>query len=207
MGKITLIESLHDTGAVASGVTVQSNLIPNLEVYGFVNSRKIEECGYVSYTKGVINKSPANQIVCSHFISQPTGDVNNKYTVAPIYDSIRIATSEQHFPLKDLYVPSLVNEWFYKELKKRLGNGMSTTVSEKNLKAANLQKNISVVDGELCMSCLAGDILLSNKQGLVTGIGEDVLVVCRYVHEATGNICYVQYSLDEVFTDSDSLPF
>ena len=44
-------------------------------------------------------------------------------------------------------------------------------------------------------------IQIIDKDGEIKSIGENIIVVCRYLHTETGTMCYTQYNLNEVFVD------
>ena len=56
-----------------------------------------------------------------------------------------------------------------------------------------------IKDGKAMMPIHKGDILCQHIiDNSTKSIGQELLAVCRYIHSATGRMCYTQYGLDEL---------
>ena len=97
------------------------------------------------------------------------------------------------------YIPSLIGKELYRKIKSRHGNGV--TVRDYDLKKANFPSCISAIDGKAILTAPAGHVQILDKDGVIKSIGENIMVVCRYLHAETGTMCYTQYNLNEVFVD------
>lgn len=87
----------------------------------------------------------------------------------------------------------------YRKIKSRHGNGV--TVRDFDLRKADFPSRISAIDGKAMLSAPAGHVQILDKDGVIKSIGENIMVVCRYIHAETGTMCYTQYNLNEVFID------
>lgn len=208
MVRITLEDYLKKNGSVQSGITAKSNLIDKLEVYGFVNACKDEDMYNVGYTgcflNGIVNKEPACQIILSNYIYQVTThysgkDLTREGMPIPVFHTLAVSKSEGQYNVEDIYVPSLIGKQLYRKIKSRHGTGV--TVSDNDLKKGNFPSCISAIDGKAIMTAPAGHVQILDKDGVIKSIGENIMVVCRYLHAETGTMCYTQYNLNEVFVD------
>lgn len=209
MNKISLEDLLKNKGNLHCGMIAQSILVNKLEVCGYVNVCLDESMYFFDaksdlFLNGVINKDPIGQIVLSNYIHQVITYTNGKALliqaiVFPIFKSISVSKKESSYNIEDLFIPSLEGNRYFKEIKSRKGNGV--VVQESKLRKALFPSNIQEVEGKAIMTAQPGHIQCFDKHGVMKGVGENILVVCRYLHEGTGKMCYVQYNLDEVFVD------
>jgi hypothetical protein len=213
MAKVNLKEKLLESKQVSSNIIVSSVLLDKLEVYGYVNSCRAKDMLSIpknSYStaslNGIVNKSPASEIVCSNFIYQVIAYYDGKQNTSmglssPIYKSLSINSEQMKYNLEDLYIPSLLSNTLYIKIKARIGTGV--TVTDSIIKKNSFPENIIAEDSKAMFIAEEGAILLKNKDGEIRSIGEEVLVVCRYLHPESGIMCYTQFSLDELFVESE----
>lgn len=209
MERITLEEYLQKHGTISSGMVGKSNLIDKLELYGFVNACKDENMyteywGGVKYPNGLVNKETGGQIVLSNNLCQVVDiyyntELSQVQRITPVFKSVRISDSEEDYGVENLHIPSLAGNKLYKEIKKRHGQGR--TVSDNELKKNNFPSNITAQDGKAVLHATEGHIQLLDKDDEVKSIGENIMAVCRYLHETTGAMRYTQLNLDEVTID------
>ena len=83
-----------------------------------------------------------------------------------------------------------VSEWL---LEKTDGNGADVFFE-------CVGKNETVAQA-VDLTAPAGHVQLFDKNGAIKSIGENIMVICRYLHAETGTMCYTQYNLNEVFVD------
>lgn len=204
----TLEEYLNENGSVQSGIIVKSNLMDKLEIYGFVNSCKDEDMYNEVYTglilNGIVNKDPMGQIVLSNYIYQITThfkgkEITREGMAIPIFHTLVISESEEHYNVEDIYIPSLYGRHLYRKIKSRYGNGV--IVRDSDLKNAKFPPHINAVEGKAILNAPIAHIKLLDNDGVIKSIGENIMVVCRYLHAETGTMCYTQYNLNEVFVD------
>ena len=117
----------------------------------------------------------------------------------PIFQSLVVSESEGQYNVEDLYVPSLVGRQLYRKIKSRLGNGV--VVREYDLEKAKFPSYIKAIEGKAILNAPKSHIQIIDKDGEIKSIGENIMVVCRYLHTETGTMCYTQYNLNEVFVD------
>lgn len=208
MDRITLKEYLKKNGSVQSGMTVKSNLVDKLEIYGFANACKDEDMYNEVYAElilnGIVNKEPKCQIVLSNHIYQVTThysgkEITREGMVIPLFQTLVVSESEGQYNVEDFYVPSLIGKQLYRKIKSRHGNGV--TVRECDLEKAKFPSCIKAIGGKAILNAPVAHIQLLDKDGVIKSIGENIMVVCRYLHAETGTMCYTQYNLNEIFVD------
>lgn len=208
MNRITLEEYLKKKHALHSGMTAKSKLIGRLEIYGFVNACVDTDMYYETYAglylNGVVNKEPHRQIVLSNYIYQVSSHVAGKDVVeagiaTPVFKSLRLSESAECYNVEDLHIPSLCGNSLYREIKRRCGQGV--IINESKMKKAKFPSHITVQDGKAVYNAPEGHVQLLDADGEVKSVGENVMAVCRYVHETTGAMCYALYNLNEVYDD------
>ena len=213
MAILTLNDMLLKSNQLASNIIVSSVLIKKLEVYGYVNSCRVENMLDIPNNQmaivgvnGIVNKSPISEIVCSNYIYQVITVFDGKQAssigiASPVYKSLYINEKQTKLNLEDIYVPSLFSNPTYRKIKARIGTGV--VVTESMINKSGLPKNIIAEDNKAMFIAEEGMILLKNKDGIIRSVGEELLAVCRYLHPETGAMCYTQYSLDELLIDND----
>lgn len=208
MDRITLEDYLKKNGSIQSGMIAKSILIDKLEIYGFVNACKDKDMYNEVYAgliiNGIVNKEPKRQIILSNYIYQVTThysgkDITREGMAIPIFQTLAISGTDGQYNVEDIYIPSLVGKQLYRKIKSRHGNGV--TVRDYDLKKADFPSCISAIDGKAFLTAPAGHVQIIDKDGVIKSIGENIMVVCRYLHAETGTMCYTQYNLNEVFVD------
>lgn len=208
MNRITLEDYLKKNGSVQSGITAKSNLIDKLEIYGFINACKDEDMYNEIYTglflNGIVNKEPKCQIILSNHIYQVTShyrgkDITREGIAIPIFQTLSVSEAEGQYNVEDIYIPSLIGKQLYRKIKSRYGNGV--VVRDYDLKKADFPSHISAIDGKAMLTAPAGHVQILDKDGAIKSIGENIMVVCRYLYAENGTMCYTQYNLNEVFVD------
>lgn len=208
MESITLEMYLQEKGTVSKGLICHSALIKKLEIYGFVNARKDKNKYNKSYAhlffNGLINKDPKGQIIMSSHIFQATtyyegNEIVKAGNVTPIYPEIRLSETKAEYNIENLRVPFLLSTHLYDKIKSRRGTGVSVT--EQEFTKAKWGDNYKLVDGKVMLEAPEYHVQCLNKDGVIKGIGENLMAVCRYLHEETGTMCYTQYNLDEIYLD------
>lgn len=208
MKRITLEDYLKNHGSVHCGMNAKSNLIDKLEIYGFANACNDEDMYNDVYAglilNGIVNKEPKRQIVLSNYIYQVTTHYSGKEITSegmaiPIFQSLVVSGSEGQYNVENLYVPSLVGKQLYRKIKSRHENGV--VIREYDLEKAKFPSYIKAIEGKAILNVPKSHIQIIDKDGEIKSIGENIIVVCRYLHTETGTMCYTQYNLNEVFVD------
>ena len=202
MKRVTLEEYLQDHGSIQSGIIVNSTLTNKLEIYGFVNACRDEDMYNDAlaglFINGVINKEPSRQIVLSNYIYQVTHHYRGK-EIIQVFRSLCVSKSEECYNVEDLYIPSLIGKTLYKKIKSRFGNGVP--VRESKLRKEGFPSNIIEMEGKAIFKAPEGHIQLLDKDFVTKSIGENIMAVCRYLHDSSGTMCYTQYNLNELYID------
>lgn len=208
MYRITLEDYLKREKVISSGMIVKSNLIERLEIYGFINACADEDMYNEDYAglilNGIVNKETKHQIVLSNHLYQVSyhfcgKELKQEGMVIPIFQSLEYSQQESQYNVENLYVPSLIGKQLYRKIKSRFGNGV--TVSDYELNKAKFPSHIKAVEGKAIYNAPSPHVQFVDKEGVVKSIGENIIVVCRYLHTLTGTMCYTQYNLNEVFVD------
>lgn len=210
MSKISLLEFLRQGGALKTSAKVSSVLLPQLEVYGFVNSVGDDNLFASTWRglqpNGVVNKAAYRQIVCSKYLYQilecPDGDKTAmRSSVSPIFYSVTKCLETTVVDVAELYIPSLVNDKLYRDIKARIGTGMK--VSEQTLRRSSFPDYIKSVEDKAVAEIAPGTFVCNDYFGNPKSVGEEIMAVCRYLHPETGTMCYAQYGLDELYMESE----
>lgn len=211
MAKIILKEKLEQEGFLSCNIIVSSALIKNLEIYGFVNSCDremiVSESNYNKTTNklnGVVNRDYSNPIISSNYMYQVMDYFNGAAFMTtglqtPIFKSLLMCSEETELNVENIWIPSLWANSYYQKIKSRVGTGVA--VNEYEIKKAKMPSSITAKDGKAMLAVSTGAILMIDSSGEVASVGDDVLVVCRYINNQTGRLCYVIYGLDELFYD------
>ena len=209
--RITLQEHLDKYGWLKSGMIAKSVLIDKLEIYGFVNCSKEIKTSYSNYnfrnvlSNIVVNKSSTSQIIQSNYIYQVVNiEGQSKGIVSPIYNRLTKSENNIEVDIKQLHIPKLFYNTTYKKIRSRYKDG-NQPIKLTNYEQKTLEEylEISIKEGKLMVVIHNGDILCQNNDDTIKSIGEEILVVCRYIHDLTGNMCYTQYGLDELTIELD----
>lgn len=213
MVKITLAEKFQTEKVLQSGLIVSSKLIGKLEVYGFLNSCKgVEIIVESSYGKpggfnNFVNSMNFGDVLCAGYMAQPCRVIDEKGTTIAgmrlhqVFASLEVTDKELLLDLADLDIPSLFYNPAYLILKKRnsavrLGyNAKYTHYFPKNIKRSE--------KGAFEHTTEVGDILCRDKDGVVKGIGDHLVAICRYLSPQTGMMCYAYMEFDELYVEEE----
>lgn len=209
MEKKRLNDFLEKEGELNSGITVSSSLIKNLEVYGFINCkcRTDIKSGYGlkdinSYGDVEIGIEPSKCHFFSFFMKQ-----ENKVT--PIYPTISICQENTAVDVKELYIPSFIgvsrsinggivyDDSLYSNIKRRFGVGYEVT--EKEWLKAGWPSRYTLKDSVVLSQIQKGEIVLKDADGCIKSVGESIVVLCRYIHEETGELRFFFSRLEHLY--------
>lgn len=207
---ITLTDVFTRDCVLKSGIIGESLLIGKLEVYGYVNSIDDDELLDLVLddvlSGEALFKNSDNQNVLSNHILQYNYSPKKRNTVtenyvAPIFKEVKIAKKADKYDIRDLYIPSIAMDVYYKRIKSRDNR---FTPTEQGLRYHKFPDNIHMEDGVVTYTSEVGDFLFLDKDRVIKGIGEKVMAVCRYIHRETGKMCYTLYDLDEIMISDES---
>lgn len=198
MGKQTLSDVLLSKGHLESKISADSNLVSNLEIYGFVNSAGIH---YLYGSKGLhynlfVNLDNEDDLIISNILYQGSKDHSN--IVFPIYSALSVTEKPLELPLSKLHVPSLMENTSYLPLRR---SGYQPRDTKTPFSPKERYKKI---DQEWYMLINSGEILLLDVNGKIQSVGEDIIAICRYLSKENGSIQYTKYRLDELFINIES---
>lgn len=206
MLKKTLQQQLVETGSIESGIIVSSNLIKRVEVCGFVNMQKADTTSLeklLGESFSMVNKAPYHQFIMSDYLYQirqylRKGTFTTRGITVPIFSSLKINREKLEINIEDLIIPSLETNTTYIKIKNRYGSGVVVT---DNMASNCFPKEFSITakDGKAMLNIPIGSIICMARDGSIKSVGEEILAVCRYLDPETGNMCYTQYSLYELF--------
>ena len=208
MAKKTLQEVFKCVRTLSSGIQVSNSLIQDMEVVGYLNSASVDTLLQLNFSPfnmgGVINHSVDKQLICSNYLYQVKEDESNgnpayRGKLYPIFKQIKMATTEMNIPLNQMDIPSLRMNCLYRKIKERVGTDV--VVSEYELRKSKMPDYIHLENGKLMYHIIADDVLCYDRHEMCRSVGDDILVLCRYVHVSTGNVCYAQFELTDVYTE------
>lgn len=199
MRKVSIREKLFTEGEVNRGIVVSSNLVKELEIYGFVNCSYDDSLlsGVSSYpAKGNIQLSSRECLIYSYYLRKDE-------IVHPVYRTVAIAHESVDINVENLYIPSYRSygqyggNWLYNQIKSRYGTGK--TVTDNEWVKGHFPSRFSMSEGKVFMHIEKGEVVLKDKFGVVRSVEEEAIAVCRYLNLETGEIQYLFYCLDEIF--------
>ena len=203
MIKTTLKQRLEENGCLEKGLLVSSLLIKEIEVCGFINGVKNfsqTDDKFLHQFNSILNKAPHRMLVRSGMVHQifeyfNGSQISSMNCVFPIFTTLSVNESVFEMNLKDIHIPALEKSSIYREIRQ----GFKRFLTDDKLRKNGFPEFIKVKDDKVICEIAPGKILCLNKNGEIRSLGEDVQVLCRYLHSETGTMCYTIYSLDELF--------
>lgn len=203
MIKSTLKQHLEENGCIEKGILVSSILIKEIEVCGFLNGVKNftqTEDKFLYLFNSILNKAPYRMLVHSGMVRQVFEyhngtQITSKNCTFKIHSTLTVNHESFEINLKDIHIPSLEK----KEIYRKIWAGLNCPVTEDKLRKNGFPDFVKEKDGQAVCEIDPGQILCLNEDGEIRSLGDDIQVLCRYLHEETGTMCYTIYSLDELF--------
>lgn len=203
MIKTTLKQRLEENGCLEKGLLVSSLLIKEIEVCGFLNGVKNfrqTDDKFLHLYNSILNKAPHRMLVRSGMVHQIFEYFDGSQTksmncVFRIYTTLTINESVFEMELKDIHIPALEKSSIYREIRQ----GFKRFITDDKLRKNGFPEFIKIKEDKVVCEIAPDKILCLNKDGEIRSLGEDIQVLCRYLHPETGIMCYTIYSLDELF--------
>ena len=203
MIKTTLQQRLEENGCLEKGLLVSSLLIKEIEVCGFLNGVKSfgqTDGKFLHLYNSILNKAPHRMLVRSGMVHQifeyfDGSKISSMNCVFRIYTTLTVNESDFEMDLKDIHVPALEKSSIYRDIKQ----GFKCFITDDKLRRNGFPEFIKVKEDKVVCEIAPGKILCLNKDGEIRSLGEDIQVLCRYLHPETGIMCYTIYSMDELF--------
>ena len=203
MIKTTLQQRLEENGCLEKGLLVYSLLIKEIEVCGFLNGVKSfgqTDDKFLHLYNSILNKAPHRMLVRSGMVHQifeyfDGSKISSMNCVFRIYTTLTVNESDFEMDLKDIHVPALEKSSIYRDIKQ----GFKCLITDDKLRKNGFPEFIKVKEDKVVCEIAPGKILCLNKDGEIRSLGEDIQVLCRYLHPETGIMCYTIYSMDELF--------
>ena len=203
MIKTTLKQHLEEKGNLEKGILVSSLLIKEIEVCGFLNGIKNfyqTEPRLLHMINSILNKAPHRMLVQSGLVHQifeynHGGSIISTNCIFVIYPYLSINNKAFEVELKDVHIPSLEKSCLYNDIRR----GLKRFITEDKLRRNDFPDFIKFKDNKIICEIEPGKIMCLNNDGIVRSLGEDIQVLCRYLHKETGTMCYTIYSLDELY--------
>ena len=121
--------------------------------------------------------------------------ISSMNCVFRIYTTLTVNESDFEMDLKDIHVPALEKSSIYRDIRQ----GFKRFITDDKLRKNGFPEFIKVKEDKVVCEIAPGKILCLNKDGEIRSLGEDIQVLCRYLHPETGIMCYTIYSMDELF--------
>lgn len=194
---------LNTENVLKAEFSTASSLINNLEVYGFIaiDSTEIEFINFQTTINDIVDTGNSNNIVCGDRLMQtlylPDSKGKVKFTnqVVPIYKEICYAKEEKDYNLSSIYVPAFTSIELYKKMRKKI---LKIGVNDYNLRRYNFPLNVIDKNGVTTYISKENDILFKDKDGVVKGISDKAMAICRYINPITGNISFGIFELEDL---------
>ena len=203
MIKTTLMQRLEENGCLEKDFLVSSLLIKEIEVCGFLNGvKKFRQTDdqFLHLYDSILNKAPHRMLVRSGMVHQifeyfNGSQISSMNCVFRIFPTLTINQSVFEMNLKDIHIPALEKSSIYRDIRK----GFKRTITNDKLRKNGFPEFIKIKDDNVICEIEPGKILCLNREGEIRSLGEDIQVLCRYLHPETGIMCYTIYSLDELY--------
>ena len=203
MIKTTLKQRLEENRKKKKGLLASSLLIKEIEVCGFLNGVKNfgqTDDKFLHLYNSILNKAPHRMLVRSGMVHQifeyfDGSKISSMNCVFRIYTTLTVNESDFEMDLKDIHVPALEISSIYRDIKQ----GFKRFITDDKLRKNGFPEFIKVKEDKVVCEIAPGKILCLNKDGEIRSLGEDIQVLCRYLHPETGIMCYTIYSMDELF--------
>lgn len=190
-----LSDLLYSNKELTSGMIVESKLVKEFEIYGFIPYTENANSIPLDMRLGII---ASDRFACSTVQSSLLLDLpsQKQHVVFPIYRKLVCDNMEHDLLLENLYVCSLKTNYYYKEFRNK------KQVYFQHLKKASPQ--IFMDDSQkICYKTLPKEILMYKKTSYsidcVSAVTFCFLVVCRFINSVTGGISYTIYPPEDLF--------
>lgn len=193
MKRINLLDYLKAQKTIQNGMLVKSSLIDKLEIFGFLNDTEPENflnniCELTIQTDGSVN---LHNMISIYSGFMKTGNKAYEY-----YTSLSINDSRMEINIENLYIPSLSRKDLYKSIRKKSN---TRQITDDLLWKKFLTTSVIAKDGSAIRVIEEGEILMKDRHGNVKSVAEDIVVICRYVNNATGLLSYTMLSINDLF--------
>ncbi len=196
----SLLDVLYSKKELVTGMIVGSQLIKELEIYGFIPY--IEDTNLDSnigvpldMRLGVIASDRVSFSIAEHSLTQ--GLTQKKgYVILPIYRKIRYDNAEHDLLLENLYVFSFRCNNIYNDFRNRKLSQLQNLTK--------VSSRISIDNSrDVHYKTKSDEILMYKKRSYpidkVSGVASYLLIVCRFLNSVTGRISYVIYPPEDLF--------
>lgn len=181
------------------GLEVNHTLSKKMVIYGFVPVYKKDE--FITFDDDLL---PMNEfhICCNVLTSKRFDDYTNKYKTVtkPIFDIVKVCDKSEKLILNEIYEPELTNTQPNEYSKMR--SYRNTRFSKKYSRPEIIEKSTSDPQQYL-YNTTRGEYLFLDHNNDVRGVGNDFMVICRYINPVTGQIDFSMFRPDELFCESE----
>lgn len=189
------------------GTKVSCELIPEMVIHGFVSNDLAGEADVPlkSIISDMAGLSADNQVVCSdrlfqvHVVAERTKECA-KNVVMPIFHHVELDPEPHELPLETIYYQPLTGDITYNCIKACKGGG-GYNVSESSFRNTKLGDKLIVKDHRAFLKTEYGDVICKDAEGCITGVCGCFLVLCRYIHQATGKMNFALFEMNELYVE------
>lgn len=205
---------LKKYGFLKFGMIANNSLLKEIEIYGFANCSKemFDEFKYKHYhLLGIIDKDSSHQVIRGTYMYQVIEWFDGEkiqYTglTTPLYLGLRLSKEDALMDISNLYIPDLISNELYNRIRSRRGSGVEVTPQlvnrykvPKGIRDIWSSHNIEVKDGKAFLPVKKGDILCIHAvDHAIKSIGQEIVVIGRYICKETGRLFYANFNLDEL---------
>lgn len=221
--KENLMDLLHSEGQLNAGMQVRTNVLKDMEIYGFIPMTFVGDYLGISYKTQTVDMMMKNTIIVSDRLSvifeklEPRNGGSfmskaEKNEVHPIMRCVHLQENNKklRLPLFGLYVPQFRYEKYYLDFRKnvvpvvgRAGSlpGVVVVEEEDRSKPIDPQHPEETTTVQVCYYELNENELLfgHNTHSQVRAVGEEFVVICRRLNPVTGNSVLEIFNPEELY--------
>lgn len=189
-----LFDLLYSNNELTSGMIVGSKLVKELEIYGFIPYTEKTNSIPLDMRLGIIasDRFAYSLLQSSSLLNLP----QKEHIVFPIYRKLACSDLEYDLLLKNLYVCSLIDNYYYKNFRSKKPINLQQLVKTSSQIFINESK-------EIYYKTLPKEILMykkvSDSVDCISAVASNFLVVCRFINSITGGISYTIYPPEDLF--------
>lgn len=189
-----LFDLLYSNNELTSGMTVGSKLVKELEIYGFIPYTEKTNSIPLDMRLGIIasDRFAYSLLQSSSLLNLP----QKEHIVFPIYRKLACSDLEYDLLLENLYVCSLIDNYYYKNFRSKKPTNLQQLVKTSSQIFINESKKVYY-------KTLPKEILMYKKVShsidCISAVASNFLVVCRFINSITGGISYTIYPPEDLF--------
>lgn len=191
---IKLSTVIDEDGRLCSDMIVKHTLSQEMVIYGFVPVYSNE--GFIALDSDLI---PMNEFhVCCNVLTAKS--IKDGCLRKPIFDEVQLCDEQKNLPLSEIYVPELAGKTAYNRLR-----SYKTTQYGNDFSQLGVIEKIKDNPEQYVYHASVGEYLFFIED-MVRGVGNEILVICRFINSVTGSFDYSIFRPSELFVECQDDP-